>query len=141
MLKIYNATYPSGVDIATPKTFTVELMDLDSQNTQRTANGTMVRDVIRSRVRKIQMDFPALTRAEMQTLLTAVNAEASFSATGITDASGTVTVGKGFFVLEYPDPLSTTNHKRIFYVGDRKVPMYDFSRGLWEGTQFSLIER
>jgi hypothetical protein len=141
MLKIYNAVYPNGVDIATPSKFSVNVGDLDSEKTQRMANGILQRDIIRSKVRKLEMNFPALNREQMKTLLEAVNADQAFTASGITGISGTVSIGKGFFVLEYPDPLSLTNDKRIFYVGDRKIPMYDFSRGLWEGVSFNFIER
>lgn len=141
MLKIYTSSYTSGIDLLPPKDFKVNVGDLDSDKTTRTASGLMNRDRIRARVRSISVEWGYLSRTQMATLIAHFNSDAAFT-------SGGVSVPKGFIMLEYPDPFATTLDKRVFYVSDRSVPMFNFSitapdgtSGMWEGLTLTLIER
>jgi hypothetical protein len=135
MLKIYTASYPSGIDLLPPNTFKVSLADLDSEKTTRTAKGTMVRDVIRSRVRSIELGWGYLTRAQMVTLLGYFNCDAQFT------RYDSAVIPKGFISLNYPDPSSSTNITKTFYPSDRSTPLFNFALGKWEGLTLTLVER
>lgn len=152
MLKIYTSSYPNGVDIVAPKSFKVDVSDLDSEGTKRTTSGIMQRDRLRARVRQVSIDWGYLTRSQMATLLSHFNCNANFTTSNVIVNDATVAslaVKKGFLVLEYPDPYSSSvNHKRVFYVSDRSVPMFNFSvtapdgtTGMWESLSLTLIER
>lgn len=115
MLKI------NGVAVATPKSLSVEVMDLDAES-GRNANGSLIRDRIAVK-RKINAEWPAMSMSEMSTLLQAV--------TGV------------FFEVEYPDPLEGAMLTKTFYVGDRSTPVAIVRNGqvLWEGVSMNFIER
>lgn len=138
VLKVYTSTITAGVDLTgrlVPKKFQVGVSDLDSEKTTRSVSGVLNRDRIRARVLKVDLEWGALTRSEMQTLLTYFNADASFTA-----SDGTV-VPKGFIYVEFPSPYSTSNVKKVMYAGDRSAPLYNFNMGLWEGLSLNLIEK
>jgi hypothetical protein len=107
----------NGVDIATPKTFTVEINDIDG-DTERNAQGDLIRDRIAVK-QKIQLDWGPLTNAQISVLLKAVK--------------------DVFFDVTYPDPYAGTNSTKNMYVGARTAPMY--KNGLWESLKMSFIER
>ncbi len=65
MLKI------NGVAIATPKVYEVTISDLDGES-NRNANGDLVRDRIAVK-RKLTLEWPPLTQAQISTLLNAVS--------------------------------------------------------------------
>lgn len=115
MLKI------NGVTVATPKTFRVEISDIDGETT-RNARGDMIRDRIATK-RKLTCEWPALNMSQASTLLKAV--------TGV------------FFSVEYPDPLEGTYLTKTFYVGDRTTPVAIVRNGqvIWEGLTMNFIER
>lgn len=142
MLKIYTSSHTSGVELIAPKDFKVNVADLDSDKTTRTASGLMNRDRVRARVRSISIDWGYLSRTQMASLIAHFNSDAAFT------ASNGTSVPSGFFMLEYPDPYSTTLDKRVFYVSDRSVPMFNFNitapdgtSGMWESLSLTLIER
>lgn len=153
MLKIYTSSYPTGTTILGPTSFVVGFSDLDSEQTTRTASGMMLtRDRVRSRVRKIDLEWKYLSRSQMATLLAHFNCNTAFTTSNVlvNDVNQvSVSVPKSFLALEYPDPLSaSSNQKRIFYVSDRNVPMFNFNLtapdgtdGVWESLSLSLIER
>ena len=117
MLKI------NGVAIATPKSFKVNLYDLDGE-TYRNAKGDLIRDRIAVK-RTLECEWPPLSMTDISTLLQAVQ--------------------DVFFEVEYPDPLIGAVTTRTFYVGDRTMPVYwkDPRTGeyLWAGLTMNFIER
>lgn len=114
MLKI------NGVDIATPSVFSVEINDVDGES-ERNARGDMVRDRIAVK-RKLNLEWPALTQSQIQTLLTAVS--------------------DVFFNVTYPDPQAGVVTKNM-YVGTRTTAVLRIKNGvpLWDGLKMSFVER
>lgn len=109
----------NGVTVVAPKTFQVNLVDLDSENTSRNANGILIRDRIRQ-MRKLECEWGILTSTEISAILQAVNP------TGVS--------------VTYPDPYTGGNQTRTFYVGDRSAPAFDWNSGKWQGLKMDLTE-
>lgn len=109
----------NGVAVAAPKTFQVDLVDLDADSTTRNAAGVLKRDRLRQ-MRKLECEWGPLTQEQISTILQNVNAVN--------------------FPTTYPDPLSGTDETRTFYASDRAAPKYDFDTDLWQGLKFDLIE-
>jgi hypothetical protein len=111
----------NGVDIATPKVFSVEINDIDGE-TERNANGDLIRDRIAVK-QKLNMEWPPLTNLGNATLLQAVS--------GV------------FFDVTYPDPITGTNITKTMYVGARSASVLKIVSGqiTWEGLKMSFIER
>lgn len=111
----------NGVTVATPKSCTVGIHDLDDQTT-RNANGDLLRDRIAIK-RKLDNEWGPLTVGQMSTLLQAVSSV--------------------FFTVEYFDPQTGSYQTKTFYVGDRTAPVYTVRNGvvLWEGLSMNFIER
>lgn len=111
----------NGVSIATPKSFTVGVMDLDGEST-RNAKGELIRDRVAVK-RKIECEWPALRMGEISALLQAVK--------------------DVYFTVTYPDPMVGGNTTKTMYVGDRTAPMYKMTNGvaLWEGLSMNFIEK
>ena len=111
-----------GVVQKTPSKMSVGLNDIDGETT-RNASGNLIRDRIGTK-RKIELEFPITTQAEMSALLTAV--------------------APVFFSVTYQDPLAGMITK-TFYVGDRSSPMLVFGNGttqlLWESLSMNLVEQ
>lgn len=110
-----------GVAVATPKSFSVTVNDLDGE-TNRNARGDLIRDRVAVK-RKLELEWPALNNSAMSTLLTKVQ--------------------NVFFSVTYPDPMTGGNVTKTFYVGDRTAPMYRNTNGviLWEGLKMNFIEK
>lgn len=115
MLKI------NGVAIATPKSFKVDIMDLDGES-NRNAKGELIRNRVAVK-RKLECEWPPLSMSEISTILKAVK--------------------DVYFSVTYPDPMEGTIVTKTFYVGDRLAPMlrYDDGKPLWEGLSMNFIER
>lgn len=107
----------NAVDVADPKSLQIDIMDLDG-TTNRNAKGELVRDRIAVK-RKISLEWPPLTPAQISTLLKAVQ--------------------NVFFSCTYPDPMEGNDQTKTFYVGDRSAPM--FKKGLWESLKMDFIEK
>jgi hypothetical protein len=108
-----------GVTVVAPKSFTVDLVDLDSDNSNRNAKGVLLRDRIRQ-MRKLECEWGPLTGAEIKAILVAVNL-----------AGVSVT---------YPDPYTGGDETRTFYAGDRAAPFYDWVKKQWMGLKMDLVE-
>jgi len=126
LLQIGNAANSLTV-MPTPSEFQVDIQDIDSESTTRTASGLMTRDRVRggaSAVRKLEAEWAYLTDTQVKTILEAVQAE--------------------FFYVRYPDPLTGAMRTGHFYVGDRTMPMYhrDATTGesRWESLKMNFIE-
>ncbi|MDP4144484.1 MAG: hypothetical protein Q8936_08390 [Bacillota bacterium] len=109
----------NGVAVAAPKSFQVNLVDLDADNTTRNAKGVLMRDRIRQ-MRKLECEWGPLTTSEISVILQAVNP------TGVN--------------VTYPDPYSGNDQTRTFYAGDRSAPAYNFDNEIWQGLKMDLIE-
>lgn len=111
----------NGIDVPSPKVLSPALMDLDSENSYRTADGNMQRDRITQK-RKLHLEWGPLKLNEVSIVLKAIN-DLYCSAT-------------------YPDILSGTWETRTFYAGDRDVqPLYDEATDMFTGLSFDLIEK
>lgn len=109
----------NGVAVAAPKTFQVDLVDLDSDSTTRNAAGVLMRDRLRQ-MRKLECEWGPLKQSEISAILQAVNP------TGVS--------------VTYPDPYDGTDQTRTFYADDRTAPAYNFDKQIWQGLKFNLIE-
>lgn len=110
----------NGVAIATPKSFQVDIQDLDGES-NRNAQGDMIRDRIAVK-RKISLEWSPLTQSESSTLLNAVSSV--------------------YFTVTFPDPKDGMITKTM-YVGDRTTPAYQFKDGQvkWSGLKMNFIEK
>lgn len=110
----------NGVAIATPKSFQVDIQDLDGES-NRNAQGDMIRDRIATK-RKLECEWGPLTQNEIQILLSAVSSV--------------------FFTVTFPDPQLGMVTKTM-YVGDRTAPAYQYINGevKWQGLKMNFIEK
>jgi hypothetical protein len=115
-----------GVNLPEPSEYNVSLSDLDSENTTRNAKGVLIRDRVRAGVYKIDIGWEGLTRAQLQTITSAVSA---------------AKLSVSFF-----DPTTgTANVTRTMYVGDRSGSLQshlsEANRGAskWD-LSFALVE-
>ena len=112
----------NGVVIATPKTFEVEISDLDGE-TNRNANGELVRDRIAVK-RKLNLEWGPLSQTEISTLIKSVSSV--------------------FFTVTFPDPELGIITKTM-YVGDRTAPAYFYDTKTnevkWQGLKMNFIEK
>jgi hypothetical protein len=92
-----------------------------SKSADRNAQGDILIDRVAVK-RKLEMEWSALTNAEMSSLLSAV-----------TDV---------FFSVTFPDPQTGGNKTITCYVGDRTAPVYKYNgTPLWEGLRMNFIEK
>lgn len=111
----------NGISIKTPKKLAVGIYDV-SKNADRNAQGTILIDRVAVK-RKLEMEWGALTNAEIAPILSAVTAV--------------------FFSVTYPDPQTSGNKTITCYVGDRTIPMYRMigTTPMWEGLKMNFIEQ
>lgn len=111
----------NGTTIKTPSKLSVGIYDV-SKNADRNASGDILIDRVAVK-RKLEMEWGALTNAQISTLLSAITAV--------------------FFTVVYPDPQTGTDKSITCYVGDRAAPMYREISGvpLWEGLKMNFIEK
>lgn len=115
----------NGVNISAkpkPRGFNVTVMDIDSENTTRSANGTLNRDRVAVK-RQIEIDFVPLNMPEISQLLQSIS--------------------NAFFEVYYPDPMEGKYITKTFYVGNRPCPAAIEKNGalLWDGLKITLTER
>ena len=112
----------NGAEIAEyPQLFSVTQTDIDSENSGRTADGTLNRDRIAVK-RKIEMEWGLLDWNIISKLLKMVE--------GVT------------FSVYYPDPYEGTYKTITAYVSDRPA-LAAVSKGdeiKWSGLKFSIVE-
>lgn len=112
----------NGVSLPDPATLTYGINDIDSAETGRNAEGTMIRDRVGSKV-KLQCSWHALTPTQISTILNAIDDES--------------------FSMTYPDAKAGANVTKTFYVGDRSTPAYSLQTNglyLWQGLTCNFIE-
>ena len=107
-------------EIPVPSKFQVGISDIS--NAERNAQGQMMIDRIATK-RKLELEWKSLKQAEISYLLNAVK--------------------DIFFEVTYPDPMTGNTETKLFYVGDRSVPMYNYNNGdiRWEGVKMNFVER
>lgn len=113
----------NGVGVHNPSSFSVDIMDLSSEESGRLLNGEMTKDLI-ARKRKLNCSWNTLTWSQVSQLLTAVEQSINLTVT-------------------YPDPQIGSYTTKTFYVGDRSAPAVWLADGkeYWNGTSFNFIER
>ncbi len=110
----------NGTPIATPSRMSVGIYDV-SKSADRNAQGDILIDRVAVK-RKLEMEWSALTNAEISSLLSAVT--------------------NVFFSVTFPDPQTGGNKTIICYVGDRTAPVYKYNgTPLWEGLKMNFIEK
>lgn len=125
MAEIKNLLTIDGVVMPTPSKFNITLNDLDSEETGRSIDGNLHRDVIGTNFRTIDLEWNYLSRADLKKVLNAVS--------------------KVNFEVIYYDPIQDARIKKTMYAGNRKIDMYNYVIGkdgtpLWVNIGFSLIQ-
>lgn len=119
-----NGVSLDGVHLPEPahKGAVFSIQDIDSSETGRNQQGTLMRDRVATKI-KWQLTFPPLSQQMLSSLLGALSS-AQFSFT-------------------YPDPLKSSGTSTVScYVGDRTAPVYSTSEDLpmWENVSFSIVQ-
>ena len=111
----------NGVAMPTPKSFNVNISDLDGES-NRNANGDLMRDRIATK-RKLEIEYPPLDPSDISLILKAISPV--------------------FISVEYPDPQEGRFITKTMYAGDKSSPMYSIINGQpkWSGLKFNLIEK
>ena len=109
-----------------PAELTVKLQDIDSANSGRSANGTMIRDRVAGGAkakRKVEVEWPPLSTADASMILQAIKST--------------------FFSVKYPDPYTGDWRVGTFYAGDRSAPVARIwdNEILWNNISVNFIER
>jgi hypothetical protein len=114
--------------LPTPSKMTLIVQDIDSANTTRSANGTMLRDRVSGGAgakRKLELEWAGMDAARVSTILQSI--------------------GDEFFRLEYPDAYTGATRIAEFYTGDRSADMYSYNlygNGiLWKSLKANFIEK
>lgn len=109
-----------GIDLPAPSSLKNQQFDIDSADTNRNEEGYLQRDRVRQGVYKIELEWKAITSAQVSTILNAIE-----------PASVQVT---------FPSPEGILT--KTMYVGDRNIEIaryIDESDIRWN-VRFSLIE-
>lgn len=111
-----------------PSKMTVIVQDIDSANTTRSADGTMLRDRVAGGAaakRKLELEWLGMNAAKVSQILQGI--------------------GDEFFRLEYPDTYTASNRIAEFYTGDRSAEMYSYDlhgHGIvWKSLKANFIEK
>ena len=111
----------NGTTVKTPQGCTWSLQDLSSDDSGRTLDGLMHKDIVAQK-RKLTCKWPAMKWSECSII-------ANFMK------------NKGVkVVLTYPDIMTGTYISKNFYTGDMTVPFFDWSRELVESAECHFIE-
>lgn len=114
-----------------PSKATISYQDLDGES-ERNADGYLVRQVIRRNVVKVELEFPPMTTDKINEILVALNAPE--------------------FEFIYPDPLTGASTPIRAYCGDRqlgymrlgygttRINMLSVDTDLYDGLRVSIIE-
>jgi hypothetical protein len=111
----------NNVETKTPATMKLTLSDIDGES-YRNAKGEIIRDRIAVK-RKLDLEWSALTTAEISALLSKVTAT--------------------FFDVTYLDALTGKEETKKFYVSERSAPVYSLVNGkeLLSGLSMSFVEK
>jgi hypothetical protein len=114
-----------GVAMPTPSKFNITYNDLDSEETGRSLDGNLHRDVIGVNFRTIDLEWKTMERGDLKRLLNALSKET--------------------FEVSYYDPINDSMTTKTMYAGNRKVDMYNYVLGknggpIWLDISVSLIQ-
>ena len=114
----------NGVPMPTPSKFNITLNDLDSEETGRSIDGNLHRDVIGTNFRTIDLEWKTMGRSDLSRLLNAVS--------------------NVNFTVTYYDPIEDAMISKLMYAGNRKVDMYNYvidnGQPVWLNISVSLIQ-
>ena len=114
----------NGVAMPTPSKFNITLNDLDSEETGRSIDGNLHRDVIGTNFRTIDLEWKHMKRDDLRRLLNAVS--------------------NVNFNVSYYDPIEDAIISKVMYAGNRKVDMYNYvldnGQPVWLNIGVSLIQ-
>jgi hypothetical protein len=110
-----------SVVLPTPSTYNIALQDI--VNAERNARAVLIAERIRANIRKIELGWQFISRADLAIVLSAISPL--------------------FFNVTYLDPVTNNLRTGTFYAGDRTVPMLDFFSGepRYKDFTVNLIER
>lgn len=108
-----------GTTITSPMSMTVGVYDISKS--ERNSLGNMIIEIIATK-RKLELQWPVLTAAQLSTLL------------GLMSATT--------FTVVYSDPVTGAARTMTAYKGDRSLGMLFYNAGVpsWKDTKVSLIE-
>lgn len=114
----------NGIAIPSPSKFNITYNDLDTEETGRSMDGNLHRDVIGTNFRTIDLEWRTMEREDLKKLLKALS-------------------NKTFSVVYY-DPIHDAKITKTMYAGNRKVDMYNYvidnGKPLWLDISVSLIQ-
>lgn len=113
--------------IKTPSAYDFEIDDISKPDAGRTANGTMVKSQLYvngkpKRAFAISMEWQYLSSADIAGLLSVFQAAE-------------------YLHVRYFNPVSDSYYTAQFYVGNRTMPMYNKTMGIWTTLSLKLISR
>lgn len=113
-----------GIAMPAPSKFNITYNDLDSEETGRSLDGNLHRDVIGTNFRTIDLEWKTMERGALKRLLNALS--------------------KKTFQVTYYDPIEDAKVTKTMYAGNRKVDMYNYiidnGKPLWLDIGVSLIQ-
>lgn len=111
----------NSVDLPAPKKISISMMDISEA--ERNAAGKMIIKIIRRGVRKLEIEWPPLTAAEMKSIHDVIKADS--------------------LTVVYVDPETNASKTIYCYKGDRSQGIqHDWAAGrLYDGLKVSLIEK
>ena len=114
----------NGKAIPAPSKFNITYNDLDSEETGRSLDGNLHRDVIGTNFRTIDLEWKTMEREDLRRLLKALSNKT--------------------FSVTYYDPIEDAKITKTMYAGNRKVDMYNYiidnGKPLWLDISVSLIQ-
>jgi hypothetical protein len=114
----------NGLEIPAPSKFNITYNDLDSEETGRSIDGNLHRDVIGTNFRTIDLEWKTMERDALKRLLKALSNKT--------------------FSVTYYDPIMDDKVTKTMYAGNRKVDMYNYiidnGKPLWIDISVSLIQ-
>ena len=124
MAKVDHMLTINGVAIPSPSKFNITYNDLDSEETGRSLDGSLHRDVIGTNFRTIDLEWKTMERGALKKLLKALSNKT--------------------FSVTYYDPIEDAKVTKTMYAGNRKVDMYNYiidnGKPLWLDISVSLIQ-
>ena len=124
MAKVDHMLTINGVAIPSPSKFNITYNDLDSEETGRSLDGNLHRDVIGTNFRTIDLEWKTMERGALRKLLKALSNKT--------------------FSVTYYDPIEDAKVTKTMYAGNRKVDMYNYiidnGKPLWLDISVSLIQ-
>ena len=115
----------NDVAIPAPSKFNVTYNDLDSEETGRSIDGNLHRDVIGRNFRTLDLEWKTMEREDLRRFLNVISHDT--------------------FTVTYYDPIEDAMNTKTMYAGNRKVDMYNYVLGedgqpIWIDISVSFIQ-